>query len=86
MTPPEMVPDIFGAGVFEEDFERILSVMRESNPSEVNAKHHMEGIMKQITATPRDDYRIRGLRTYLTEIDRRRGTDWRQLFPWLVDL
>jgi hypothetical protein len=86
MTPPELVPDIFGAGVFEQDFERILGVMRETNPMEVNAKEHMRGIMRQITAASRDHYRIRGLKTYLTEIDRRRGTHWPDLFPWLIDI
>lgn len=25
------------------------------------------------------------LRSFLTELDRRRGTDWRQTYPWLVD-
>jgi hypothetical protein len=86
MTPPELVPDIFGAGVFEEDFERILAVMRETNPMEINAKEHMQGIMRQIATSERDHYRIRGLKTYLTEIDRRRGTRWQDLFPWLEDL
>lgn len=86
MTPPELVPDIFGPGVFEQDFERILSVMRETSPSEINAKQHMRGIMQQITGSPRDHYRIQGLKTYLTEIDRRRGTDWRLLFPWLESI
>ena len=83
MTPPEMVPDIFGAGVFEQDFERLLSVMRERNPSEVSAKEHMRGIMRQITAGQRNDERINDLKVYLTELDRRRGTNWQSLFPWL---
>jgi hypothetical protein len=86
MTPPEMVPDIFGPGVFEQDFERLLAAMRERNPSEVSAKEHMRGIMQQITTTPQNDERIADLKVYLTELDRRRGTDWKQLFPWLVDL
>jgi hypothetical protein len=25
------------------------------------------------------------LETYLNEMDRRRGTNWRYLFPWLID-
>jgi hypothetical protein len=86
MTPPELVPDIFGPGVFEQDFERLLAAMRERNPSEVSAKQHMRGIMQQITTTPQNNERIADLKVYLTEIDRRRGTDWTQLFPWLVDL
>jgi pyruvate-formate lyase-activating enzyme len=84
MTPPEMVPDIFGPGVFDQDFTRLLAAMREGNPSEVSAKEHMRGIMKQIVAGPRNAERIADLKVYLTEIDRRRGTNWPELFPWLA--
>ena len=84
MTPPEMVPDIFGPGVFEQDFARLLDAMRERNPSEISAKEHMRGIIKQIVAGPRNAERISDLKVYLTEIDRRRGTNWPELFPWLA--
>ena len=83
MTPPEMVPDIFGAGVFDEDFERIIAAMPATKPSELSAIEHMQGIIKQIQSGPRNPIRINDLKVYLTEIDRRRGTDWRSLFPWL---
>jgi hypothetical protein len=86
MTPPEMVPDIFGPGVFEQDFDRLLAAMRERNPSEVSAKEHMRGIIKQIVAGPRNAEHIADLKVYLTEIDRRRGTNWPELFPWLASL
>ena len=43
----------------------------------------MAGIFKQISATPRDLIRINQLKTYLTELDRRRGTSWPEMFPWL---
>jgi hypothetical protein len=43
----------------------------------------MEGISKQIAAAPRNAVVINGLKDYLTEIDRRRGTSWPELFPWL---
>jgi hypothetical protein len=43
----------------------------------------MDGIMKQIKNTPRDINRINDLKVYLTELDRRRGTSWPALFPWL---
>jgi protoporphyrinogen oxidase len=86
MTPPELVPDIFGPGVFERDFERLLDAMRERNPSEVSAKEHMRGIIKQVLHAPKNQDRINDLKVYLSEIDRRRGTDWTQLFPWLQEL
>jgi pyruvate-formate lyase-activating enzyme len=83
MTPPEMVPDIFGSGVFDADFERVLAAMPQDKPGSASAIEHMQGIMRQIQAGPRDVSRINDLVVYLTEIDRRRGTNWQKLFPWL---
>jgi hypothetical protein len=83
MAPNYMDPAIFGAGVFDKDFEEILALMPENTDSEKSAKHHMEGISKQIAAAPRNTAVINGLKDYLTEIDRRRGTSWPELFPWL---
>jgi len=85
MTPPQMVPDIFGPGVFEQDFEHILALMPDTNAKQLSAKEHMKGIMTQIASKQRDDDKINDLRVYLTEIDRRRGTDWTKLFPWLCE-
>jgi len=83
MAPNYMDPAIFGAGVFDKDFEEILALMPEKTDSEKSAKHHMEGISRQIAAAPRNVAVINGLKDYLTEIDRRRGTSWPELFPWL---
>ena len=57
--------------------------MPTDKPGSQDAREHMTGIMRQIQAGPRDVSRIEDLRVYLTEIDRRRGTAWRELFPWL---
>ena len=83
MAPNWMDPAIFGAGVFEQDFEQILAAMRENTDMERSAKHHMEGIGRQIAAAPRNIELINGLKDYVTELDRRRGTQWQELFPWL---
>jgi organic radical activating enzyme len=76
-------PEIFGAGVFDEDFKRILGVMPTATPSDIATKEHMAGIFKQVENHPRDLGRINDLKVYLTELDRRRGTNWKELFPWL---
>ena len=81
--PVYLMPEIFGAGVFDTDFDRILEVMPLTNTFDINSKEHMAGIFKQISATPRDLIRINQLKTYLTELDRRRGTSWPEMFPWL---
>ena len=85
-NPLELRPDIFGTGVFDQDFERILSVMSTATKRDVNSKDHMAGIIQQIQSSPRDNLRIDDLKIYLTELDRRRGTSWPTLFPWLVPL
>lgn len=86
MAPQWMDPAVFGPGVFEQDFQKILAEMRETNKSEINARHHIQGIARQIAAAPRNQPLVDGLKIYLDEIDRRRGTNWRSLFPWLIDL
>ena len=83
MTPPQMVPDIFGSGVFDEDFKRILDAMPAVEEKDKSAREHMMGIIQQIEAGPRNPEMIEELKVYLTEMDRRRDTDWRTLFPWL---
>ena len=84
VTKPNcLVPEIFGAGVFDADFERVLEVMPMNNTFDASSKEHMAGIFKQISATPRDLTRINQLKDYLTELDCRRGTNWPQMFPWL---
>jgi hypothetical protein len=85
-TPPMMRPDIFGPGMFDQDFENILSAMSEQTPEDQSAKEHMRGIARQVTTSQKQSTVIEDLRVYLTEIDQRRGTNWPELFPWLVDL
>ena len=83
MTPQQLVPDIFGSGVFDTDFERLLDVMPNVNANDISAREHMMGIIQQIQTAPRKPEMIEALKIYLTELDRRRDTDWRPLFPWL---
>ena len=83
MAPPWMDPAIFGAGVYEDDFQEILGVMRDDSERDRNHREHMAGIGRQIAAATRNPVMIQGLIDYVTEIDRRRGTNWRELFPWL---
>jgi hypothetical protein len=60
--------------------------MPREKPQELSAIEHMEGIQKQIANTPRNSQSVNDLKVYLTEIDRRRGTNWPALFPWLTEI
>lgn len=47
---------------------------------------YVETIFKEITETPADYEAIKMLKWRLTELDKRRGTDWQKTFPWLTTL
>ena len=83
MEPLWMDPAIFGAGVFEEDFAKIIDAMPKDTANDRVVLDHMEGIGRQIANTSRNVAAINGLKDYLTDIDRRRGANWKELFPWL---
>jgi hypothetical protein len=78
-----MDPAIFGADVFDDDFAAILAEMRNTNEAERSAREHMEGIRKQVVSAKQNTKLINALKDYLNEMDRRRNTDWKLLFPWL---
>jgi hypothetical protein len=82
-SPGHMKPDIFGPEVFKDDIERILAVMPEDNDQQKNIKEHFRGIAAKIMSRPKNPEAIKNLKVYLDEIDRRRNTNWRNLFPWL---
>jgi len=86
MGPSYMDPAIFGPGVFDEDFEKIKAVMPKEFPHELSSIEHMEGIQKQIASAPKNKRSVDDLKVYLNEIDRRRGTNWKELFPWLAEI
>ena len=44
----------------------------------------MEGILNQILQSEKNNEEIANLIIFLNEKDRRRKTDWRQMFPWLI--
>ena len=77
-------PEIFGGEVWRTDFELALSLMQQTNPQEITAFNYLNGIWSQLQSTCENTEKIVQLITHLTELDRRRNTNWRQVFPWLI--
>ena len=83
-TSPYMHPNIFSYSMWENDFDRIFAVMPDSNTHEHEAVVRMQGIQSYLQQfTQNNSMQIKNLHIYLDELDRRRGTDWRQVFPYL---
>jgi hypothetical protein len=81
-----MHPAAIGPGVFEQDFQQIIGLMPENTDYQKTSKKQMMGVSDFINKSQRDHEKIQDLKTYLSELDRRRGTDWKIIFPWLVDI
>ena len=84
MTHEFLHPGIFGPGFFANDFDAIMHRMPEDSVQHNEARRYMHGIFKQINSCARDQQKINQLSVFLDEMDRRRGTDWKSVFPWLT--
>tara|TARA_A100000164_G_scaffold322868_1_gene306342 strand:- start:259 stop:1404 length:1146 start_codon:yes stop_codon:yes gene_type:complete len=86
MTYEFLHPRVFGQGFFDNDFEQILTNMPNKTQQEQTAKDYMAGIQKEINQHDQNMLEIKRLGVYLTELDRRRKTNWQSTFPWLTNL
>lgn len=87
VEPRILAPTIFPKGFFKEDFATILAAMPNTTWDEQQAYKMMEGMALQIENESLEEGRpdmIRQMIEYLNEIDERRGTNWKAVFPWLV--
>ena len=78
-------PDIFDYSLWADDFNRIFATMRNVTIEDKEAILRMSGLQRRLQNTCKQDLsQITKLHEYLNELDRRRGTDWRSLFPYLI--
>ena len=78
-------PDIFDYSMWADDFDRIFATMRDATTEDKDAIVRMSGLQKRLQNTCEQSLnQINKLHTYLDEMDRRRGTSWRTLFPYLI--
>jgi pyruvate-formate lyase-activating enzyme len=82
--PSYLKGEIFGNKEFVEDADKILSMMPQDTEEDKQAYEYMKGIFNQIQKSVVNEEEIKNLIVYLNEKDRRRNTDWRNLFPWLI--
>jgi len=82
-NPSFMYIDILGP-IFQEDFAKALALKPTDTPEQLSSKQYLEGIAQQASSQQPNIPEIQKLLTFLTEIDRRRGTDWQKTFPWLI--
>ena len=85
MTHECLHPEIFGSNFFDNEFRMILDNMPDDTWQQKEARKYMHGIQSQLNSKSRDQKKINQLMVLLTEMDRRRSTNWKETFPWLVN-
>lgn len=77
-------PEVYSYDFWAKDFESILSAMPQRTIHQQEAIPRIQGMQKQLQQSSCNNYKeISQLRTYLDELDRRRNTNWRELFSYL---
>jgi Radical SAM superfamily len=84
--PTYLNPDIMGPGVFTQDFEIIQNKILKSSSWHVSVSKYMKGIGLQIENAEPNVNEIKRLKDFLERVDRRRNSDYKQLFPWLAQV
>ena len=77
-----MHPNNFGKKFWEEDLKKILKALPNDNERDLIAKKYMEGTFKQIPNEP-NKKQIEMLKFFLDQLDKRRNTNWRNVYPYL---
>ena len=84
-SPQYMYIDMFG-DEFTEYFNQALALMPIREPEHISAKKYLEGIRDQAKSKQPNLTEIKNLCIFLDKMDERRNTDWRSVYPKLVDL
>jgi len=85
-TNREDNPMIFGPGTFDNEFQQALKSLHVSCEHTQGIHDSLESIWKTIRLQHKDTKKINQLKTYLDQLDQRRGTDWKKTFSWLEQI
>jgi organic radical activating enzyme len=87
-TGPAMFqhPQTFAYNKWEKIFDRIYDTMPKNTVHQLEAIPRMQGLQKQLQLVKETNLKdMKKLHIYLDELDRRRNTNWREIFPYLQD-
>jgi organic radical activating enzyme len=83
---PFLHPRIFPDNFFDDDFDRMIEIILSdmtTNDSPIKLEK-LRGFKKYLNNCPYQPELVTQLKEFLDIIDRRRGLNWRETFPWLA--
>ena len=85
MYPDFYNPGIMPGDVYEKHIEHILSFSDQVFQN-TSYKNFAKGMFNEIVQSPASYDKIDALKAELSKLDSRRGTNWKETFPWLVEV
>ena len=85
MHPDFYNPGIMPGDVYEKHIEDILSFSDQVFQN-TSYKNFVKGLFNEIVQSPASYDKIDALKAELSKLDSRRGTNWKETFPWLVEV
>ena len=79
-------PYMFDIDIFKNAIERCKELFIVKNKTDSAIKKRWEGFVLTLNKSIKDVDKINGLKKYLSELDKRRNTDWKKTFSWLNHL
>lgn len=76
-------PRIYGSDFWKDDFNNIVEAMPKDTPMDNVIVRSFKGALKSITNNNPDLKTIKTFKFYLDQLDRRRNTNWRSVYPYL---
>jgi len=88
---PYLYPGIFGSKVNEWGLREAIELFDtqsygHADSVKVNHKKYMEGILKEFDNREPSILRQKQFKIYLNELDRRRGTNWKKIYPQMWEI
>jgi len=84
-THPFQHPMNYAYEFWQQDFENIFNAMPKNTPAQMEAIQRMQGMQSLLMQSKHHNFgEIKKLHSYLDELDRRRNTDWKKLFYYLI--
>ena len=87
---PYLYPGIFGRKINNIGLKEAVDLFDVNSYGypdsvKVNYKNYMQGIINEFEKREPDLFRQKQFKIYLTELDRRRGTDYKKTFPTIAE-
>ena len=80
---PQLHPEVFGRDFWVDDLKQIMNDWPQENQQDMTQAMQLQGVFDSIKNKDPDQTMLKNFKHYLDQLDKRRNTNWREVFPYL---